>query len=88
MVASTQTRPGSRILLLQSHHLDRPAEVVGIVDVHEQMGHHEEALEQLQLEAERLGADAVVGVDFHHGEHEGEPTHLSGLAVRYLPRTR
>jgi uncharacterized protein YbjQ (UPF0145 family) len=73
-------------LLLQSHHLDRPAEVVGILDVHERMGHHEEALEELQLEAERLGADAVVGVDFHHGEHEGEPTHLSGLAVRYLPR--
>ncbi len=32
-----------------------------------------------------MGADAVVGVEFEHGEGQGEPTHLSGLAVRFLP---
>jgi hypothetical protein len=33
-----------------------------------------------------MGADAVVGVEFHPGEGEGEPTHLSGMAVRFVSR--
>jgi hypothetical protein len=33
-----------------------------------------------------MGADAVVGVEFHHGEGEGQPTHLSGLAVRFIQK--
>ena len=49
------------------------------------MGKHDEALRTLQAKAALLGADAVVGVEFHHGEGEGEPTHLSGLAVKFLP---
>ncbi len=74
----------SRVLVLQSTHLDRPAQVVGVVDAHEAMGSHEAALMELRRRAAALGADAVVGVEFHHGEGEGEPTHLSGLAVRFL----
>lgn len=74
---------GSRVLVLETTHLDRPAEVVGVVDVHERMASTDEALAELRRKAARLGADAVVGVEFHHGEGEGEPTHLSGLAVRY-----
>lgn len=74
----------SHVLVLQTTHLDRPAEVVGVVDAHEQMGHHEEALQELREKAAALGADAVVGVEFHHGEGAGEPTHLSGLAVRFI----
>ena len=74
----------SRVLVLQSTHLDRPAEVVGVVDAHEAMGQHEAALDLLKRRASLLGADAVVGVEFHHGESEGEPTHLSGLAVRFV----
>ena len=35
-----------------------------------------------------MGADAVIGVEFHHGEEHGEPTHLSGLAVRYIDSIR
>ena len=81
--------PGRRtdaahVLVLQTTHLDRPAEVVGVVDAHEQMGHHEDALKELREKAAALGADAVVGVEFHHGEGAGEPTHLSGLAVRFI----
>ena len=75
----------SRVLILQSKHVDRPSEVVGVVDAHEEMGKHEKALYDLKVKAAQLGADAVVGVEFHHGEGEGEPTHLSGLAVRFLP---
>ena len=74
----------ARILVMQTKHLDRPAQVVGVVDAHEEMGKQEAALWTLRKKAAALGADAVVGVEFHHGEGEGEPTHLSGLAVRFL----
>jgi hypothetical protein len=74
----------SHVLVLQSTHLDRPSEVVGVVDAHVPMGSHDSALALLQRRAAELGADAVVGVEFHHGEGEGQPTHLSGLAVRFL----
>jgi hypothetical protein len=74
----------SRVLVLQSTHLDRPAEVVGVVDAHLPMGSHESALDVLRRRAASMGADAVVGVEFHHGEGEGQPTHLSGLAVRFI----
>src|SRR5215472_16653632 len=74
----------SRILILQSTHLDRPAEVVGVIDAHEAMGRQDVALLALRRKAAAMGADAVVGVEFHHAEGEGQPTHLSGLAVRFL----
>ena len=79
---------GSRVLVLESKHTDRPSQVVGVVDAHEEMGKHEGALRTLQRKAAALGADAVVGVEFHHGEGEAEPTHLSGIAVRFLPSVR
>lgn len=72
------------ILILQTRKLDRPAEVVGIVDAHEASGREEIALDELRRKAAALGADAVVGVEFHHAEANGEPLHLSGLAVRYV----
>ena len=74
----------SRVLILQSTHLDRAAEVVGVVDMHEAIGNQDQALAALRRKAAAMGADAVVGVEFHHGESDGEPTHLSGLAVRFL----
>lgn len=74
----------SRVLVLQGTHLDRPSEVVGVVDAHVPMGSHDAALDVLRRRAAQLGAGAVVGVEFHHGEAEGQPTHLSGLAVRFL----
>jgi uncharacterized protein YbjQ (UPF0145 family) len=73
-----------QVLILQTAHLDRTSEVVGVVDVHEEMGHHAAALADMRRQAAALGADAVVGVEFHHGHGEGEPTHLSGLAVRFV----
>lgn len=76
-----------RVLLLQGRKLDRPAEVVGVVDAHEPSGREDVAFQRLQQRAAELGADAVVGIDFHHGEGQGEPLHLSGLAVRFLDRS-
>ncbi|MEP7124065.1 MAG: heavy metal-binding domain-containing protein [Byssovorax sp.] len=82
-IAPKRGTTASRVLILQSTHLDRPAEVVGIVDVHEETGHHDAALDELRQKAATMGADAVVGVEFHHSEG-GAPTHLSGLAVRFV----
>jgi hypothetical protein len=81
-VASSSDAGG--ILVLQTTKLDRYAEVVGVVDVHEAMGTEQAALATLRRKAAAMGADAVVGVEFHHGEGEGEPTHLSGMAVRFV----
>jgi hypothetical protein len=73
-----------RVLILQGRRLDRPSEVVGVVDAHVPMGRHDDAMQVLRDKAAALGADAVIGVEFHHGESKGEPVHLSGLAVRFL----
>lgn len=74
----------ARVLVLQSTHLDRPAEVVGVIDAHVPMASQDAAPDVVRKRAAAMGADAVVGVEFHHGEGEGQPTHLSGLAVRFL----
>ena len=55
---------------------------LGPVDVHEPMKSEEDALDMLRRRASDLGAEAVVGVEFHHGEGGSAPTHLSGMAVR------
>jgi hypothetical protein len=73
-----------RVLVLETTKLDRYAEVVGVVDVHKAMGTEQAALAALRRKAAAMGADAVVGVEFHHGDAEGEPTHLSGVAVRLM----
>jgi uncharacterized protein YbjQ (UPF0145 family) len=52
------------------------------------MGGHDAALQMLKERAAQLGADAVLGVEFHHGHGEDEPTHLSGLAVRFIQEVR
>jgi hypothetical protein len=81
---SAPSGDAGRILVLQTTKLDRYAEVVGVVDVHEAMGTEQAALATLRRKAAAMGADAVIGVEFHHGESEGEPTHLSGMAVRFV----
>lgn len=81
---SSGGRDPSSVLVLQGTHLERPAEVVGVVDAHLKVGDQDAALAALRRRAADMGADAVVGVEFHHGEGAGEPIHLSGLAVRFL----
>ena len=77
----------ARIQILPTKRPDRPAEVLGVIDAHVPMGEHGRANDVLRQKAAELGADAVIGVDFNHGEgHGNEPTHLSGLAIRYLDR--
>jgi uncharacterized protein YbjQ (UPF0145 family) len=58
------------------------SEVLGLVDVHEGARTEEQALDILRRKAAGVGAEKVIGVEFHHGEAGEEPTHLSGVAVR------
>ena len=79
-----QISAASNVLILQTTQLNRPAEVIGVVDAHAEMGGENAALGVLRARAAAMGANAVVGVAFHHGEGHGEPTHLSGMAVRFV----
>ena len=76
------------VVVTTARKLDRPTEVVGVIDEHEPSGRQDAALALLRRRAAAMGADGVVGVEFHHGEESGGPTHLSGLAVRYVDRLR
>jgi uncharacterized protein YbjQ (UPF0145 family) len=71
-----------RVRVIQNDHLECPAEVLGLVDIHEPVESVDRALTILKRKGAKVGADAVIGVAFHHGEPGEEPTHLSGLAVR------
>jgi uncharacterized protein YbjQ (UPF0145 family) len=70
------------VRVIQNDNLDCPAEVLGLVDIHEPVESVDRALEVLRRKAAKVGAQAVIGVEFHHGEPGEEPTHLSGMAVR------
>ena len=57
--------------------------VVGVIDVHTAAEDPDKGFDVLRVVAARLGADAVIGAEFEHGEGS-EPSHLSGMAVRYI----
>jgi uncharacterized protein YbjQ (UPF0145 family) len=71
-----------KVRVIQNESLDCPSEVLGLVDIHERVESVDRALEVLRRKAAKVGAEAVIGVEFHHGEPGEEPTHLSGMAVR------
>ncbi len=79
--AATVARAES-VRVLESNDVGCPLEALGPVDVHEKMETTNAALHVLKLRAAALGADAVTGVEFEHGEGGGAPTHLAGMAVR------
>ena len=72
----------AHVRVIQNDQLGCPSEVLGLVDIHEPVATVDRALDVLKRKAAKLGADAVIGVEFHHGEPGEEPTHLSGMAVR------
>ncbi|HEX8795806.1 MAG TPA: hypothetical protein VF765_32875 [Polyangiaceae bacterium] len=71
-----------KVKVIQNAEADCPTELVGLVDIHEPVESVDRALEVLRRKAAKMGAEEVVGVEFHHGEPGEEPTHLSGMAVR------
>ncbi len=76
--------PGSRpVVVLVDKHVDRPTEVVGVLDFHSAATNADKGFDELRAHAAAMGADAVLGAEFEHGENQ-EPSHLSGMAVRFL----
>lgn len=72
----------AKVRVIQNEQLECPSEILGLVDIHQPVKTQEQAIEVLKRKAAKLKADAVIGVEFHHGEPGEEPTHLSGMAVR------
>lgn len=77
--------PAPDVRILQTTFLDRPAEVVGIIELRVESGRADEGLGEMRRKAAALGAQAVVGVELRQGSAPGEPSRLTGLAVRFLP---
>ena len=75
----------ARITVYEGKTSPKPGVVVGIIDVHTDATRSEEGFDELRRRATALGADCVIGADFHHGD-ENEPSHVSGMAIRYRDR--
>jgi hypothetical protein len=77
----------SHVLVVESAHLDRPNEVIGVIDVQDAKGTHDSGVALLRERAAQIGADAVVSVEFHRAD-AGHVAHASGLGVRFAPGRR
>jgi hypothetical protein len=71
------------VVVLVDKRVDRPTEVVGVLDFHSNANGMDKGFDELRARAAALGADAVLGAEFEHGD-DGGPSHLSGMAVRFL----
>lgn len=81
------TEAAKKVIILQNQDAGQPTEVLGVIDVHQATGGQDAALETLRERAALYGADAVLGVEFHHesGHDKDVETHLSGMAVKFRP---
>jgi hypothetical protein len=71
------------VIVLVDKHVDRPTEVLGVFDFHTAETSEDKGFDELRRKAAAMGADAVIGAEFEHGD-DGGPSHLSGMAVRFL----
>lgn len=81
MPTDAATMAAAQRLSVTPSSLECPTEILGIVDVHENSGSKDRALQALRVRAVQLGAEALTNIEFRHGDH-GEKLHLSGTAVR------
>lgn len=77
------TARAAGILVTPESTLDRDIMLVEVLDFHTPVDSEDKGFDALRLRAAALGADAVIGAEFEHGE-EGELSHLSGMAVKYF----
>lgn len=71
------------VLVLVDKRVARPSEVLGILDFHSNAADEDKGFDELRARAYAIGADAVLAAEFEHGA-DGGPSHLSGIAVRFL----
>src|SRR5258708_6902773 len=70
------------VQVLVDKHVPRPTEVLAVFDFHSQANSEDKGFDELRARAAQIGADAVIGAEFEHGDGN-EPSHLSGMAVRF-----
>jgi hypothetical protein len=71
------------VQVLVDKRVPRPTEVLAVFDFHSRADSEDKGFDELRARAAAIGADAVIGAEFEHGEG-AEPSHLSGMAVRFL----
>ena len=71
------------VQVLVDKHIPRPTELIAVFDLHSRADSEDKGFDELRARAAAIGADAVIGAEFEHGE-ANEPSHLSGMAVRFL----
>ncbi len=83
--ASADAAPsqGQRIVVFPDKRIDRPTEIIGVLDFHSDATSEDKGFDELRARAAAMNADAVIGAEFEHGEGSG-PSHLSGVVVRFL----
>jgi hypothetical protein len=71
------------VQVLVDKRIPRPTEVMAVFDFHSRADSEDKGFDELRARAAQIGADAVIGAEFEHGDGN-EPSHLSGMAVRFL----
>lgn len=80
----TSSPGASRIVVIPEDHCPNGhnCDILDVIDIHTHATSQDKGFDELRARAAALGADAVVGAEFEHGDGN-EPSHLSGMIVRY-----
>jgi uncharacterized protein YbjQ (UPF0145 family) len=70
------------VLVTTDKSIARDTEIIAVFDIHTHATSEDKGFDELRRRAYALGADAVIGAEFEHGDGD-EPSHLSGMAVKY-----
>jgi uncharacterized protein YbjQ (UPF0145 family) len=83
---SVEAAPPPRVLVTADKTCHNPngrgCDIVALLDLHTAAASEDKGFDELRAKAEAAGGDAVVGAEFEHSD-KGEPSHLSGVVVRY-----
>ena len=74
--------PRKHVIVTVDKSIGRECEIMAVFDIHTHAESQDKGFDELRARAEAMGADAVIGAEFEHGD-EGEPSHLSGMAVKF-----
>lgn len=83
MRSSSGTIP---VLSQQSCPASHDCNILEVVDIHTEATSQDKGFAELRERARARGGDAVVGAEFEHGDGN-EPSHLSGMIVRFAAPT-
>lgn len=81
--APPMTPQARTILVTVDKRIPRPTEVIGVLDFHSGATSEDKGFDELRAHAAAMGGDAVISAEFEHGEGN-EPSHLSGVVVRFV----